>query len=188
LKESADESVIDEVPAMVVHRRLNNDNHSPDPPPLDNPCEAFHARWRDLIDLQRSKGAGNRRTCCGTFIVPWSRIRRFPKEFYEDIVQNVMLDTNYSDYFKGRHCYEFVVWSWFGDYKDDFTDKEIANFYEQADGLVHGGIGQHDPVMHFRLEQCNITQGLNQIHRSHSFGWLALQLLNEWLVRLGLII
>ena len=178
LKKSADESVADKVPAIVVHRRLeNNDNHTSSPP-SQNPCQAFHARWKDVIDAQRSKVVGKRHNCCGTFIVPWNRIRRFPKEFYEDIVKNVILDSNYSDYFKGRHCYEFVVWKWFGDYQDDFTDKEITNVYEQADGLIHGDVMQRDPAVLFRLKQCYATQGLTQSHRS---GWLTLDWWNKWL-------
>jgi hypothetical protein len=196
LKKLADEPVTGKDRGVDFRRRLNS-------PPLDNPdnpCAAFVARWKDLINLQRSKGAGKRESCCGTFIVPWNRIRRFPKEFYEDIVRNVMLDTNYADHWKGLKCYEFVVWSWFGDYNDDFTDEEVTNVYEQADGLIHGGIVERDPALHFRPQHCYITTGLS--HRSigisntftnESFslrfwvsGWLIW--LNAWLARFGLIV
>jgi hypothetical protein len=161
-------------------RRLNRDNRNADSL-LNNPdnvCEAFLARWKDLIDLQRRKGAGKQNACCGTFIVPWSRIRRFPKEFYEDILRNVMLDTNYSDALKGQECYEFVVWSWFGDYTDDFTDEEVTNFYQQADGLINGGVAEQDPALYFRPQRCYAAPGLTS-------DWLIW--LNAWLGRLGLI-
>jgi hypothetical protein len=185
LKQRADTPVTGKDHAVDFRRRLNSDNLDSGPPPHnpDNVCKDFYSRWKDLIDLQGSKGAGKLKTCCGTFIVPWSRIRRFPKEFYEDIVRNVMLDTNYSDYWKGRDCYEFVVWSWFGDYNDDFTDEEVTNFYEKADGLINGGIVEQDPVLRFRLERCSAAAVLMAAPTS---GWLIW--LNACLARLGLII
>jgi hypothetical protein len=100
-------------------------------------------------------------------------------------VGNVMLDVNYSDFWKGRDCYEFVVWSWFGDYNDNFTDEEIANFYEQADGLIHGGIVQQDPALHFRPLHCYDSLNLSP------YGGLASDLLiwlNGWLDWFGLIV
>jgi hypothetical protein len=180
LKKRADTIVTGKDHAFDSRRRLNSDNAIPLRNP-DNPCTPFLARWKDLIDLQRSKGAGKHPTCCGTFIVPWNRIQRFPKEFYEDIVRNVMLDANYSDYWKGRDCYEDIVWSWFGDYSDDFTDGELTNFYLQADRLINGGVVEQGPALHFRTQRCFAASFL-PVGES---GWLIW--LNAWLVRFGLL-
>ena len=51
-------------------------------------------------------------TCCASFILPWDRIERYPRGFYEEALQHA-LDTKYDDGWTSRVCWEFIVWRWF---------------------------------------------------------------------------
>mmetsp|Transcript_130207 Transcript_130207/g.417908 ORF Transcript_130207/g.417908 Transcript_130207/m.417908 type:complete len:131 (-) Transcript_130207:90-482(-) len=80
-------------------------------------------------------------SCCASFIMPGSRIARYPLEFYRDMrrfLTNATLDHGVAglnaDHFFSRTCWEFVVWDFFGDDLHDSKD-QLQQWYSAADGL-----------------------------------------------------
>jgi len=97
-----------------------------------SPCWLFKQRWNQTLSRLPSPPF---MSCCASFIVQGVRIRRFPRSFYQDL-QSVLTDESQPD--QGRECFEYVVYAWFGDEADQFTEQEMQTFYDEADGLVHG--------------------------------------------------
>lgn len=56
-------------------------------------------------------------SCCGSFIVPWSVISKFPLEFYKEWLHLTQLP-DHQPYHLGRACWEYLVWSVFGEKAD----------------------------------------------------------------------
>ena len=151
------EEVEEENVEYKVTKKEDIEDLNCDKVPIKSPCVDFHQRWKYLLD--RLPLGSPYKYCCASFIVPWQNIKRFPRKFYEDMLVNVMMDTNYTDACKGRSCFEFIIDRWFGDLGSGrFKNDEVSQFYNEMDGLVHGTLKSpttvSDPVIQKRMARC----------------------------------
>lgn len=96
------------------------------------PCWLFQQRWMHILPERSPSRQFN--SCCASFVLPGKRIRRFPRAFYQDWL-SVLTNTAQPD--QGRECFEYVVYTWFGDEQGQLTSVEIDNFYKAANALIH---------------------------------------------------
>jgi hypothetical protein len=99
------------------------------------PCWLFQQRWKHIINVTLSPLRQFQSSCCASFLLPGHRIRRFPRAFYQDWL-SVLTDESQPD--QGRECFEYVVYTWFGDEQELLTSEHIIDdFYKAANGLIY---------------------------------------------------
>ena len=88
-------------------------------------CAALLKRWSVNMTSAgfHSNGA--------TFILPWERILRYPKGFYEEALAYAL--ANNSDTWTGRYCFEFAVYAW---YQEPALDRTMRKLYRKASALA----------------------------------------------------
>lgn len=131
-------------------RRLGSHTHNGTD--AKTPCKVFKERWHEQVFSRLPKPQYS--SCCASFILSGYRIRRYPRVFYEEL-QALLTNEAYPD--QGRECFEFLVYSLFGEEANTFTDQELQSFYDKADGLVHG---EADQVVVRRMQRCKATRQL----------------------------
>lgn len=121
------------------------------------PCSLFKEKWKNTLApfLPRNTPF---QSCCASFVLPGSRIQRYPKALYEDL-QRVQTFQGYPDSSTSRECFEFIIYQLLGDRDGQFLDQDYQQMYNEADGLLHGR--HSDGIIVNRVEQCKRATHLN---------------------------
>jgi hypothetical protein len=106
------------------------------------------------------------RSCCGSFIMPGEKIKKYPLSFYYDMLRLFQENIPELDCLPfgaqqqmGWQCFEYSIWDLFADRYDRDTDKQSEQqWYEDAYSLRHA---QQDQV---GLKNCKELEHL--IHKT----------------------
>ncbi|EJK49900.1 hypothetical protein THAOC_31174 [Thalassiosira oceanica] len=98
-------------------------------------CQSFYEKWIGALNETDKKTRRQWRSCCASFVFPAKRILRLPKSFWEDLMKVHMRPTD-QDKYRGRFCFEQLIYTLLGDQVDD-VNKNVYNaalegFYEEA--------------------------------------------------------
>lgn len=73
-------------------------------------------------------------SCCASFVLPWDRIRRYPKGFYREAYEHSVQD-KWDHYWTSRHCWEYLIWKW---YEEPPLTPRMRELYGNALNLARG--------------------------------------------------
>ena len=100
------------------------------------PCRYLLHRWKDVIPKHSRSNPYMSASCCASFVLPGDRVRRYPRELYQELF-DVLTDEKNDDYEIGKQCFEYIVFDLFHD-DGLFEFQDVLKFYDEADALVHG--------------------------------------------------
>lgn len=100
------------------------------------PCRDLIRRWKDVIPKHSRSNPYMSASCCASFVLPGDRVRRYPRELYQELF-DVLTDEKNDDYEIGKQCFEYLVFDLFHD-DGLFEFQDVLKFYDEADALVHG--------------------------------------------------
>ena len=87
--------------------------------------------------------------CCASFVLPGLRVQKFPRGFYEDMLQYHLEE--HHDQLTSRTCFEHLVYRLFGDELGCRQLRELELFYRQADNLERSADTNKQFIEHCRL-------------------------------------